>query len=69
MSNNNYQEEEVDERDQNRFAMLGFGNMRQLHEARHGKALSKNIEQNLNMNDEEEDKEIEVLDIMESLKD
>lgn len=30
---------------QERYQMLGFGNMRQLHEARHGKAVQKNLQQ------------------------
>jgi DnaJ-domain-containing protein 1 len=53
--------------------MLGFGTMRQLHEARHGKAVMKSMQQQLQSEEEGGDStaegaEVEVLDIMDSLK-
>ena len=44
--------------------MLGFGNMRQMHDARHEKAVTKTLQQEI-----DEEAEMEVLDIMNSLKD
>lgn len=50
--------------------MLGFGSMRQLHQDRQDKAVIKNMQQQLGEGaDEEAAAEIDVLDIMESLKD
>ncbi|CDW73683.1 dna polymerase zeta subunit [Stylonychia lemnae] len=57
---------------QERYQMLGFFNMRQMQEARHQKAVQKNFQQQVQGLDEEEkiqQDEVEVLDIMESLKD
>lgn len=57
--------------------MLGFGTMRQLHDMRHGRAVMKNLQQQIISTEGEEDVpqetkdgvNIDVLDIMESLKD
>jgi len=44
--------------------------MRQLHEQRQNKAVIKGMQQHLDQDsDEQEDQELEVLDIMDSLKD
>ena len=74
------QQKEFDQGDDGgleRFQMLGFGTMRQLHDSRHGKAVVKNLQQQVTGDDEqdtllaEENNEInvDVLDIMDSLKD
>eukprot|EP00347_Sterkiella_histriomuscorum_P014702 403359875 len=73
------QKEELnDETDmQERFQMLGFFNMRQMQDDRHTRALQKNLQHTLNSGIDDptqaaaadQEDELEVLDIMESLKD